>query len=253
MKNPSTVEKEFGVPIPGKILDRAQWTQTALKKLPLEGPLDLGALFGRAAPLIVDLGCGNGRFLLESAIQRPDFDHVGIDILPMVLRYATRRGNQRGLGNLRFAAIDAQRFLATYLAPEGVREIHCYHPQPYHNPREAAKRLLTPIFLARVSVALAAGGVFFVQTDNAAYWNYVKGILPSFFAFQEQLGPWPDTPKGRTRREIIALKRGYPIYRGFGIKRAMSSEEAAALAAKMPPPIFDAGPRCKDLDALERE
>ena len=62
-----------------------------------DGPLDLSALFGRSAPLVVDLGCGNGRFLLGSAVWRPALDHLGIDILPVVIRYATRRANQRGL------------------------------------------------------------------------------------------------------------------------------------------------------------
>lgn len=254
MKKPGPIEREFGVPMPGKILDPARWTQTALKKLPAHGPLDLVALFGRQAPLIVDLGCGNGRFLLGSALQRPECDHLGIDILPMVLRYATRRGNQRGLGNLRLAAIDAQRFLANYLTPASTREIHCYHPQPYHDLREASKRLLTPGFLARVHLVLEAGGLFFVQTDNAPYWRYLREVLPTFFDFHEQSGPWPDTPKGRTRREIIALKRGYPIQRGWGmVKKDLPSEEAFALAAGLPLPTFDAGPRQKDLDALERE
>src|SRR5438105_2946868 len=124
MKKPQNIETEFGVAIPGEILEPDRWTKTALKKLPAEGPLDVVALFGRRAPLVVDLGCGNGRFLIGSALRRPDYDHIGIDILPMVLRYATRRGNQRGLGNLRFAAIDAQRFLANYLALDSVREIH---------------------------------------------------------------------------------------------------------------------------------
>src|ERR1700690_4346543 len=100
MKKSALVEREFGVPIPGAILEPDRWARTALKKLPAEGPLDVPLLFGRRAPLIVDLGCGNGRFLLGSALRRPDCDHFGIDILPMVLRYATRRGNQRGLGNL---------------------------------------------------------------------------------------------------------------------------------------------------------
>src|SRR5581483_2806669 len=90
------IEREFGVPVPGEILDPAQWTQTALKKLP-EGHLAWHALFGRDAPVVVDLGCGNGRFLLGSAVWRPDHDHLGVDVLPVVIRYATRRGNQRGL------------------------------------------------------------------------------------------------------------------------------------------------------------
>ena len=254
MKKSGLIEHEFGVPIPGEILESARWARTALKKLPVEGPLDLAALFGRHAPAIVDLGCGNGRFLIGSALERPQYDHIGIDILPMVLRYATRRGNQRGLGNLRFAAIDAQRFVANYLSPHGVREIHCYHPQPYHDPHEAHKRLLAPAFLAAVHHVLEPGGLFVVQTDNAPYWSYLKGILPKFFTFQEQSAPWPDEPKGRTRREIIALSRGYPIYRGWGVaQQEMSREEALAIARALPLPTFDAGPSRKDLDPLERE
>src|SRR5271155_2448183 len=114
------IEREFGVPIAGEILEPAQWTQTALKKLPASDRLDSAVLFGRQAPLVVDLGCGNGRFLIGSAVWRPDHDHLGIDVLPVVIRYATRRGNQRGLGNLRFAVCDGERFLRQYLLPESV-------------------------------------------------------------------------------------------------------------------------------------
>src|SRR6516162_11644109 len=115
-------EREFGVPIAGEILDPAQWTHTALKRLPGEGPLDWPALFSRSAPVVLDLGCGNGRFLIGSAVWRPDHDHFGIDVLPLVLRYATRRGNQRGLSNLRFAAIDGLRFLENYVPAGSLTE-----------------------------------------------------------------------------------------------------------------------------------
>lgn len=250
MNIPPLPEREFGVPVPGIVLERSSWTQTALKKLPPAGPLDLITLFGSEAPLIVDLGCGNGRFLIASALARPGHHHIGIDILPLVLRYATRRGNQRGLGNLRFAAIDAQRFLGQYLDKASVREIHCYHPQPYHERREAHKRLLTPAFLARVNQVLEPGGLLVVQTDNRPYWKYLTAVLPAFFDWHDQAGPWPDAPRGRTRREILALSRGYPIYRGWGTKREVFDE---ALIATLPLPTFDAGKRHRDLDRLERE
>jgi tRNA (guanine-N7-)-methyltransferase len=171
----------------------------------------------------------------------------------MVLRYATRRGNQRGLGNLRFAAIDAQRFLTAYLVSASVREIHCYHPQPFYESRDAHKRLLSPSFLARVHEVLEPKGLFVVQTDNAGYWEYVKKVVPALFDFHEQFGPWPDTPKGRTRREILAMRRRYPVYRGWGVRKEMTHPEVNALVETLPPPTFDAGPRRKDLDALERE
>jgi tRNA (guanine-N7-)-methyltransferase len=242
------IEREFGVPIAGEILDPARWTQTALKRLPQEGPLDWRQLFGRQAPIVVDLGCGNGRYLIGSAVWRPDHDHVGIDILPAVLRYATRRGNQRGLSNLRFAAIDAQRFLKHYVAAGSVRELHIYHPQPFHDPQKQSRRLIEPGFLAVACQSLEPGGLLFVQTDNAAYWHYIKEVLPAFFEFCEQLGRWPDSPRGRTRREILALRRGLPIFRGWGRARLLSQEELARKVAELPRPVFDAGPRVDELD-----
>ncbi len=247
-------EHEFGVPIPGNVLEPERWVQTALKKLPPAGLLDVASLFGRIAPLVVDLGCGNGRFLIGSAFARPEIDHIGIDILPMVLRYATRRGNQRGLSNLRFAAVDAQRFLKDYLRTASVHEVHCYHPQPYHDRHESHKRLLTPAFLADVHRVLEPGGRFYVQTDNEPYWRYLAGIMPSFFEFREQIGSWPDTPRGRTRREILGMKHNYAIFRGWGTVRSdVTLEQAAAIAAPLPAPTFDAGPRHRDLDRLENE
>jgi tRNA (guanine-N7-)-methyltransferase len=245
------IEREFGVPIPGEILPPERWTKTALKKLPPEGPLDAAAIFGRKAPLIVDLGCGNGRFLLGNALARPECDHLGVDILPMVLRYATRRANQRGLGNVRWAAIDGQTLVAKYLAPASVLEFHCYHPQPFHDPGQAGRRLLAPAFLADLVRALEPKGKLFLQTDNRGYWNYLIQVVPAFFDFHEQGEPWPETPRGRTRREIMARRRGLPIRRGWGEARALDAEAAAALVRTLPPPDFDAGPGHRDLDALE--
>ena len=117
MKDRRHIEREFGVPIAGEILRPAQWAQTALKKLP-EGYLNWPELFGRQTPIVLDLGCGNGRFLIGSAVWRPTHDHLGLDILPLVIRYATRRGNQRGLTNLRFAVRGALEFLQQH-APRG--------------------------------------------------------------------------------------------------------------------------------------
>jgi tRNA (guanine-N7-)-methyltransferase len=247
------IEREFGVPFAGEILEPAQWTQTALKKLPPEGPLDLEALFGRKAPLVVDLGCGNGRFLLGSAVWRPGHDHLGIDVLPVVIRYATRRANQRGLTNVRFAVTDAQRLLERYLPPGSVAEIHCYHPKPYYDPAQAHRRLITPAFLALVHRTLAPGGLFFIQTDNPGYWRYIREVVPMFFEFHERIGRWPDAPKGRTRREIIALRRGLPVFRGSGpARRGLSEADALRLAEALPPPRFDADRRLRELDEYER-
>ena len=73
-----SIEYEYGVPIPGRILPEAEWAKTAIKRLPVAGPLDWASIFGRTAPVVLDLGCGNGRFTLMSAVNRPGFDHFAI-------------------------------------------------------------------------------------------------------------------------------------------------------------------------------
>ncbi len=181
--------------------------KTALKRLPESGTLDWVELFGRDAPRVLDIGCGNGRFLLASAVRRPEMDHLGIDSLPMVIRYATRRANMRGLVNCRLAVCDGARFLNQYCPLQSLHEIHVIHPQPFPDAREP--RLFQHEFLWSVHQRLVDGGKLFVQTDNAAYWKYLQAVLPAITTWQEQVGPWPEDPQGRSRREIMLSTKGW--------------------------------------------
>ncbi len=245
------IESEFGVPIPGRILPPEQWAKTALKKVP-DGFLDWDSLFGRRAPIVIDIGCGNGRSTLVNAIAKPDCDHLGIDILPVVIRYATRRGNQRGLSNIRFAVIGGREMLAEHVAAGSVAEIHIYHPQPFYDRAQIHRRLITPEFLTLAHRALAPSGKLFLQTDHPGYWAYMKSVVPCFFDLSELNAPWPETPRGRTRREIIAHRHGLPIFRGEAIRRdEISIDDSLRLANSLPPPTFNADRRLRQLDEIE--
>jgi tRNA (guanine-N7-)-methyltransferase len=174
-----------------------------------------------------------------------------VDILPVVIRYARKRGNQRGLTNLKFAVLGARELLEKHVAPHSVAEVHCYHPQPYYDPAKVHRRLVAPAFLALVHRALVPRGLFVVQTDNPGYWKYIRAVLPVFFDFEELKGKWPDAPKGRTRREIVAMQKRLPVFRGAGrAKPNLSAADALALAESLPPPTFDADRRLRDLDKL---
>jgi tRNA (guanine-N7-)-methyltransferase len=247
----SQIEREFGVPFPGVVLPPERWTQTALKRYP-ENRIRWADLFGRTAPIVLDLGCGNGRFLIGSAAARPDHDQLGVDTLPVVIRYARKRGNQRGLTNIKFAVGGGRELLADHVEPGTVAEIHCYHPQPYYDTALVHRRLITPEFLALVHRTLIPGGLFVIQTDNPGYWKYIREIVPVFFDFGEHPQPWPDAPRGRTRREIIARSKRLPVFRGVGtVKVGLSEAEAVKLAESLPPPVFDADRRLRQLDEME--
>ena len=204
-------DSEFGVPFPGVILPGDRWTKTGYRD---DGrPFDWARVFGRSGPRVVDLGCGNGRYLIGSAIARPGHDHVGVDLVQVAIDHAARRANRRGLTNVRFATADGVAWLHGKLAPDSVDEIHVYHPQPYYEEADISRRMLTPEFLDRAWLVLRPDGLLVLQTDNKSYWQYLLGAVAKHFEPELIRGPWPDAPRGRTRREIQARQKGLAVWR----------------------------------------
>jgi tRNA (guanine-N7-)-methyltransferase len=92
------------------------------------------------------------------------------------------------------------------------------------------------------------------STFSIGFWmpKYTVVTSMALFDFHERIGRWPDAPKGRTRREIIALRKKLPVCRGHGTAKAgVSEEDALRRAGELPPPTFDADRRLRDLDRLE--
>ncbi|HEV3027660.1 MAG TPA: methyltransferase domain-containing protein, partial [Planctomycetota bacterium] len=175
-----------------------------------------------------------------SAIERPFADHLGVDLVQVAIDHAAHRANQRGLRNVRFVTGDANPWLSERLLPDSVDEVHIYHPQPYYEVADLSKRLLTPEYLERLWRVLRPGGLLVLQTDNKPYWSYLLQAVKKHFEPSVLPGPWPDAPRGRTRREIIARRKGLVVWRMEA--RRLDSPRTGELAR----PDFDANrPRFK--------
>ena len=169
--------------------------------------------FGRRARRVLDIGCGDGRYLLDSAAARPDCDHLGIELLAPLLAKGRKEASKRGHPNLRFVAGDAVDWLRRRLEAGSVDEVHVYHPQPYHDPAQAGLGMLTEDFFERVWRVLAPGGLLVLQTDSRPLGKYLLEACRSRFEPEVLAGPWPGAPGGRTTREVLAIRKKLAVTR----------------------------------------
>ena len=178
--------------------------------------------------MIVDIGCGDGRYVLASSAAHPGNEYIGIELIPALVAKAAAKAPP----NARFIAGDAVAWLRRR-AEASIDEVHVYNPQPYYDPAEVHLGVGTVPFFERVWTALRADGRIVLQTDNKRYGKYLQEAATKYFELELQAGPWPDAPLGRTRREQVALGKKLAILRAVGRRREKP------LAIESPPPYFD--------------
>ncbi len=225
---------------PGVVLPKDQWVRTRVSLGDRGVAFDWKRWFGREARRALDLGCGNGYWMVHSGLARADVDHLGIELVPPALRLGSLRAGQRGLSHVKFAWGDATEFVVERCPSASVDEVHLYHPQPYYERGKIARRQLTPEVLRAIHRVLRPGGEFVFQTDNPAYMSYARRIVPALFDFRERFDPWEDMPAGRTLRETIARSQGLQIFRAVCTTLPLDEADRDQRVSKLPEPDFDA-------------
>ena len=128
-------------------------------------PWNAAALFGREAPLEVEVGSGKGLFLESAATATPSHNFLGVEIATKYARFAAARLAKRGLPNAVMLHGDAQRLFAELLPDASLAAVHVYFPDPWWKKRHEKRRVMNERFVRQAEQKLVAGGALHYWTD----------------------------------------------------------------------------------------
>ncbi len=177
--------------------------------------LDFEGLFGRRAPVVVEIGFGNGETLVEQAAAHPDLDYLGIEVHEPGVGHCLLEAERAGLCNLRIIAHDALEVLKEQIPRASLSRLNLYFPDPWPKKRHHKRRIVQDGFVELVADRLVEGGTLNVATDWANYAEHIDEVLARSDRFRlaerrEHAGEAPlDRP--RTKFERRGLKRGHRI------------------------------------------
>jgi tRNA (guanine-N7-)-methyltransferase len=133
-------------------------------------------VFGRAAPMDLEIGFGNGEFLARISAERPERDFVGVELAWNSLKRALRRLETPPRRNVRVLRLPALPALERLFEPESLSVVRCYFPVPWPNERQSGKRIFSRRFLDTLANRLAPDGLFHMATDHGglAEWTLAE-------------------------------------------------------------------------------
>ena len=181
----------------------------------LPWPADWDAVFGRAAPLALELGFGNGEFLEGLVRERPEVNWVGAELSWASARRLLGRLERLAAPNARVLVGDGV-FLLEHLFPRGsLDEIYVNHPDPWPKKRHHGRRVVQPGFLDLAARRLRPGGRLTVVTDHADYADWIAGVLEGQAALEPAHGATrvPELPgRAATKYERKGREAGSRIH-----------------------------------------
>lgn len=175
---------------------------------------DLRAAFPRSAPLVVEIGFGNGEALAWMAANEKDRNFVGIEVHEPGVGRLLNSLVEAGLDNVRVAMRDAVDVLDEQTALASIDEVRIYFPDPWPKKRHHKRRLIQPEFLAKLASRLSPGGLLHLATDWAGYADWMLEALAEVAEFELLGRPFVERPDWRpqTHFERRGLRRGHAIF-----------------------------------------
>ena len=142
--------------------------------------LDPQAAFGRAAPLILEIGFGMGETTEQIALARPGDNFLGVEVFEAGVGALLKRLEASGLDNVRIIQHDAVEVLQHMIAPDSLAGVHIYFPDPWPKKRHHKRRLIQPPLVDLLASRMAPGSYLHCATD----WEHAvhPSSIPQFLA-----------------------------------------------------------------------
>jgi tRNA (guanine-N7-)-methyltransferase len=173
---------------------------------------ELADIFPRLAPLEIDLGCGDGSFLLAMAARFPERNFLGTERLLGRVEKVCRAIVRRHLENCRVLRLESH-YATKWLLPIGCASIvHIAFPDPWPKRHHHPRRLFQDEFMASLHQVMAPGGEVRIKTDDQPYFLWIEKVTARAKGFEPI--EWPeeiDYPKTDFERHFV--EQGLPIYR----------------------------------------
>lgn len=142
----------------------------------LEGMVNAEMLFGRCAPLELEIGSGKGTFLLAQARAFPERLFIGIEWANKYYKYAVDRLGRWGISNVRFIRTDAADFIRQHIGEGAICMLHLYFPDPWPKKKHHKRRFFSDQNLPEIARILSAGGIINMATDHEDYYTQMRRV-----------------------------------------------------------------------------
>ena len=183
-----------------------------------EGPLDVAGWFGRGGPVVLEIGPGMGETTAQLAQERPEANHLAVDVYKPGLAQLLMRVENLGLSNLRLLRGDAVQLLREHVPEGSLSEVRIFFPDPWPKKRHHKRRLVQSGFVALAASRLAPGGILHLATDWADYAEQMLEVCDQEprlrNRYADRPGGWAPRPEWRpvTKFENRAHDEGREIH-----------------------------------------
>ncbi len=174
------------------------------------GPVDVDAWFGRAAPVVLEIGSGMGETTAELAAAAPEVNYLAVEVYQPGLAQLMMRAEAAGLSNLRLVRGDAVVLLSEHIASASLTEVRIFYPDPWPKAKHHKRRLVQAGFVAMVADRLVPGGRLRMATDWEHYAEQMMAVCAAEPSLRNVYPDWAPRPEWRrvTKFEDRATQAG---------------------------------------------